>query len=224
MKVPFLKGIINAFQQSLHVSVINYDHPKAVDVHQPYFLAKSPDDLHYLRDKLLAGIGRKSDACSTNGPRIAILNRKGTRSLIDPEGMAERIEKVIDKGSVVVHYNEKTSFNEQIAFFSGVDILISPHGAQLTGIPFMPNCGSVLEFFPAGYLWPDYFGALATSSGLNYSYIYLGNDEGGLFRGNGLKAAMIRSINRRVHMCPPIDKVVESLPILVTQWQQCCGL
>mmetsp|Transcript_62296 Transcript_62296/g.69729 ORF Transcript_62296/g.69729 Transcript_62296/m.69729 type:complete len:186 (+) Transcript_62296:170-727(+) len=69
-----------------------------------------------------------------------------------------------------------------------MDIVVSPHGAQLTGLPFLAGggtttttnnnkhnnktCPKLLEIFPPGYFLPDYFGSLAHESGIGYSYIY----------------------------------------------------
>jgi hypothetical protein len=43
----------------------------------------------------------------------------------------------------------------ELDFFGNVDILISPHGAQLTGIQFMPQHSEVLEVFPLGCVAPN---------------------------------------------------------------------
>jgi hypothetical protein len=75
---------------------------------------------------------------------------------------------------------EKKSFVEQVEYFRNTDILISGHGAQLTGLAFMANdldangksCKQVMEFFPKNYALPYYFGSLAVQSGLDHSYVY----------------------------------------------------
>lgn len=40
----------------------------------------------------------------------------------------------------------------QVKLMSSTDILISPHGAQLTNMFFMDRNSSVMEFFPKGWL------------------------------------------------------------------------
>lgn len=108
---------------------------------------------------------------------------------------------------VPVMYFEGKTFVEQVSFMSSTDIVISPHGAQLISLPFMPSGGAVLELFPPHYLndgtfvlffpihncLPDqetlneshqnklhfieYFGSLSAISGIEHNYIYLGDDS-----------------------------------------------
>ena len=58
-------------------------------------------------------------------------------------------------------------------FFVNTDILISPHGAQLGSIPFLPDCAAILELFPQYYWIPGYYGSLAKASGHPYYHLYL---------------------------------------------------
>ncbi|TKY59468.1 transferase [Spatholobus suberectus] len=52
---------------------------------------------------------------------------------------------------MVAHSNNLT-FCEQVKLMSLTDILISPHGAQLTNMFLMERNSSVMEFFPKGWL------------------------------------------------------------------------
>merc|ERR1711884_71820 len=70
---------------------------------------------------------------------------------------------------------------DQVEFFRNADIVISGHGAGLTGLPFMANgletpdsksCKQILEFYPKGYALPYYFGSLAIQSGIGHNYVY----------------------------------------------------
>ncbi|GFY95498.1 hypothetical protein Acr_10g0008830 [Actinidia rufa] len=51
----------------------------------------------------------------------------------------------------VAHSNDLT-FCEQVKLMSLTDILVSPHGAQLTNMFLMDRNSSVMEFFPKGWL------------------------------------------------------------------------
>jgi hypothetical protein len=44
---------------------------------------------------------------------------------------------------VRVMYFENATFQEQMEFFATVDIVITPHGAQSTGLFFLPICGAI---------------------------------------------------------------------------------
>lgn len=105
-----------------------------------------------------------NNVCS-RPPRIGILNRKRTRSVLNSEDLAQDLSNMKyvyesdaqqdgkndrqenfrtthrrhSKQPVTVTYFENKDFAEQIRFFRNTDILISPHGAQLTGLPFMAN-------------------------------------------------------------------------------------
>ena len=80
--------------------------------------------------------------------------------------------------SAGVHYLSSfdgLSFQEQIAFMHKIDILIGPHGAQLTSVPFIPECGGILELFSTGYYKPGFFGSLSRSTGHYHISYYTGN-------------------------------------------------
>jgi Glycosyltransferase 61 len=63
----------------------------------------------------------------------------------------------------VAHF-ETATFLEQVEFFANTDIVLSPHGAQLTGLAFLPRCGHILEIFPPYYLYDNFFGSLADAA------------------------------------------------------------
>merc|ERR1712178_589922 len=69
------------------------------------------------------------------------------------------------------------TFIQQLELMSNTDVLISPHGAQLSTIPFMPDCGCLLEIMPYSYWFPGYFQALAKNSGLIAAWQYPFNSD-----------------------------------------------
>jgi Glycosyltransferase 61 len=137
-------------------------------------------------------------------PRIGILNRAGSRRLEQVNALVDRLGQDLryhnhhhptspqqqqqqQPPPPRLMYFENASFAEQVQFFAETDILVSPHGAQLTGIPFMrignntttassssscSSCRQVLEIFPPAYILPDFFGTLTVQSGLHHSYLY----------------------------------------------------
>jgi hypothetical protein len=118
---------------------------------------------------------------------------------------------------------ESASFADQVDFFSSIDILISPHGAQLTGLPFMPNCGGLVELFPKGYFIPKFFGSLAIGSGLGYGYVYMsgGNETHENKKMSATTSGRVRA--RKVKLCPPSNKIVDAVRVLIADWYQCCN-
>ncbi|HCR3763789.1 TPA: glycosyltransferase family 61 protein [Citrobacter freundii] len=54
-------------------------------------------------------------------------------------------------------YAEELSFSEQVRIFSNASILVSPHGAGLTNILFMPKSSALVEIFNRDYIQPDFY-------------------------------------------------------------------
>ncbi|OIV93122.1 hypothetical protein TanjilG_20784 [Lupinus angustifolius] len=52
----------------------------------------------------------------------------------------------------MIAYSNNLTFCDQVKLMSMTDILISPHGAQLTNLFLMERNSSVMEFFPKGWL------------------------------------------------------------------------
>jgi len=128
-------------------------------------------------------------------PRIGILNRKGTRSfenLDDLERHLETSRQLYDPDDddgrgllplvppeVSSIYFENATFSEQVGFFHSVDFLLTPHGAQSTGLPFLANtaCPHFIEIFPESYVMPGFFGTLSTYSEIRYSYFHVSSSS-----------------------------------------------
>jgi Glycosyltransferase 61 len=167
-------------------------------------------------------------------PRIAILNRKleSGRHLLNANTIASSIEETYGNQTIVsVTYFEKKTFLEQIQFFAETDIVISPHGAQLTGMAFLPKCASLLELFPLDYLNPDYFGSLAAAMNISHSFFYMGdNNEDPDIVLPYEKYHFIRvgkqfktHDTRHDSLCPNVASVVSAVVNMVNNWQECCS-
>ena len=202
----------------------------------PGFQLRKPNDLHEFMDAVVPhyGINKGKQRAGCQGksarPRIAILNRnygdpknkkkRGSRSILNSEATSMAIEQEILKGTnaAPVVYFENATFQEQLAFFDNVDILVSPHGAQLTGVGFMPRCGGLVELFPPFYYYPHYFGQLAVDSGLSYMSIYVA-------RYNKTDDPNRLKFNQAVkrHLCPQIDPVLQAIRNLEAKWHTCCS-
>lgn len=172
-------------------------------------------------------------------PTIGILNRKASngRSIGNAESLVQNItseffggddaETLSSPPTVVLTHFEGQSFQQQVQFFHDIDLLISPHGAQLIGIPFMANkpCTKMIELFPHNYLVPDYFGTLAVDSGIEYSYIYVSErpptaaqTEAGRIAPETSKT---RGAARQQTICVDPDILVGALQFLIRDWCTC---
>lgn len=137
----------------------------------------------------------KVDFCA-KPPRIGIINRKNNRGIINAEQLVNDLNEFryvyrnhAGKTPITVQadqpveniFFEGLDFLGQVEFFRRTDILITGHGAQLTGIPFIAtdidpetrkSCKQVLEIFPYYYFMPKFFGGLAVQSGVGHNYVY----------------------------------------------------
>ncbi|KAL1833239.1 hypothetical protein DCAR_0103313 [Daucus carota subsp. sativus] len=86
---------------------------------------------------------------------MTLLMRTGGRSFQNESEVVrifdEECKKVEGCRIMVAHSNNLT-FCEQVRLMSSTDILISPHGAQLTNLFLMNKNSSVMEFYPKGWL------------------------------------------------------------------------
>lgn len=111
--------------------------------------------LNYITDQEFKLKDQSFETCSNPRPRIAILNRDSnySRTILNSRIISDQLMPLSRDDMVPIKYFESLSFPDQVSFFRSVDILISPHGAQLTGLPFMnAPCAHIVELFPkVGY-------------------------------------------------------------------------
>lgn len=174
-----------------------------------------------------------SPSCHSS-PRIAILNRHQHREWVSAVAFVERFaqRRRIDSNHnqnnntvvPIVYFHSDTTFADQVQFFVTTDILISPHGAQLTGLAFLPDCGAVLEVFPAGYYLPHFFGSLARASNHPHRYVTLvshGTDWP-TEAVAGMQTQAARQKARNKQLCPDPDTIVHAVENMVAEWHECC--
>ncbi|XP_057975959.1 uncharacterized protein LOC131163381 [Malania oleifera] len=98
------------------------------------------------------GDGRRR---GVGGIGMTVLLRTGARSFRNESavvGIFERECSRVEGCRLVVAYSNNQSFCEQVKMMRMTDILVSPHGAQLTNMFLMDRNSSVMEFFPKGWL------------------------------------------------------------------------
>ncbi|CAA7055709.1 unnamed protein product [Microthlaspi erraticum] len=103
---------------------------------------------------------------------MTLLMRTGPRSLKNEpavinvfRGECERVEWC----EVKVSYSNNLTFCEQVELMRKTDVLVSPHGAQLTNLVLMDKNSSVMEFSPKGWLKLAGVGQLVYKWGANWS-------------------------------------------------------
>lgn len=229
---PFLKGFKAFLRHGMNVAIAR-NHTEAVvrtklvDGFPQAFALMGSEDAHALTERVLSysGMNYTPPVCRTDEkacPRIAILNRKLKRELLNAQEITDAIRAILGANcSITITDFETTPFLGQVQFFAETDLVVSPHGAQLTGIPFLPRCGSVLELFPAGFFLPHYFGSLAASSRIHHGYMYLGTNLAAEQAAAEQSVAWRRKIRSRP-ICPPISKIVNGILQMVDTWRRCC--
>ena len=161
---------------------------------------------------------QRSIQCSS--PRIRILNRRKTRSIRNVEDVSQYLESHLGL-PVSIFYFEKATFSQQVNWISTADILVSPHGAQLTTLSVLPPCASVLELFPVGYYTPKFFGSLAAASLHDHYTAYNGMDaraEMHNFYENHTQRVMARSVN----FCLRPQDIAPMVEEMLQKWRTCC--
>lgn len=239
------------------------------------FLFRHADELNDLMQRYLESgqemeqTDDEDEACPV--PQIRILSRLNNRAISNAQEIANRLNTLdfrqggaADKSAaatilswltqqtrspfrnVTVHFFEGATFLEQVQFFRTTDILISGHGAQLTGLPFLgaerkrshqriSTCAQLMELFPKNYAIPYYFGSLAVQAGVAHSYMYLAED--GVKKNNNTEYSIVFPWENRVgskfeervrarsaNLRPSVDVMVDAVGELVRDWRDCwCG-
>ncbi|GKY98765.1 hypothetical protein MPSEU_000832700 [Mayamaea pseudoterrestris] len=199
----FLKGFIERMRDVFGVRVVHMrSNLKVVRPIYTYdwdeqrsFAMRNERDAHELRNRILdrMKLPEAKKSCWNHKLRIRILSRKNSRSIQNVKAIVRALEdaflgdddnenasssiEAVHVESIRVATFEEATFRKQLEFLSQADILVAAHGAELTGIPFQPQCAAVLELFPGGYAVPAFFGSLAAVSGVSHSYMYLGHGD-----------------------------------------------
>lgn len=236
--------------------------PKVREIHRPlgyvFSHARRLNEMaqrHYgMGQEIEEPITNKNDSSDASRTiRVGILNREASdgRSITNAEDLVKRIDSDIfgvdnneDNSTVVsqktstssfvtlVYINEKHTLEEQVRFFNAIDILVSPHGSQLTGIPLMANkdCAQLIELFPVMYYMPDFYGSLAIDSGIGYSHLYFSNETAEA-QSRKYKTAVqgriidpdiqTRTSDRSKNLCVDTGAVVSAVKEAITEWHKC---
>ena len=170
---------------------------------------KRPIHAAALRTKILQSL-KFEDKRRTSTARIAIVDRKHTRRIINLKRMVAAVQEAFPNAIVETAYMEDMKPTEQFLFWSQHDIIVTGHGAAITNAFFLPpgNASAVIEIFPPHY-YPDIFSLLLKSAGLHgYGYFngvsdYITDHE------EYSKTFKERSFWREQNLIPPVDAIVD---------------
>lgn len=216
----YIRSLVGSAQKGIGLKVFE-DYPLKIlpnaEFPDAFAMFNPSEDSELLRKLLVPKI--QSIRCVA--PRISILDRKKTRSLLNVEFIAAHFSELFD-ASITVKYFEKATFQEQMEFMANTDILISPHGAQLTSLIVMPECASVLELFPVSYYLPWFYGSLADASAVRHYSAYAGNRDPVADMVKIWANKTLRVAARSLGMCPSVSSLDAMLRQIVLNWYECC--
>ena len=190
----------------------------------PAHALADPDHVRNFGDKILRHYKQSpmpKKSCE-QPPRICILDRERTRRILNVKQLKHGLQTAFPDSPVSIRYFERATFLEQVQVFSSADILISPHGAQLSSIPFLPKCAKPLELFTAGYYVPDFYGSLSTHAGLSHSSAYVGDEAAQGDLRYRMESVETRTRARAQSMCPNVSDLVQLVQTNMRLWRECC--
>lgn len=166
---------------------------------------------------------RKDDSVARL-PKIAILNvaEESSRHIWNAKELAASIEDTFPGQIVPMVYSENHTLLEHVQFFMENDIVLSPHGAHLTGIAFMKNCSTIVEFFPKDFLLADMYRPLAANVGVTHKYFYLSDNEDQIQSFERFHYVPTAE-HQEIHQCPNVTTVMSALFDVIRNWRPCCS-
>lgn len=179
----------------------------------PFAMKNPVADTESLRNILVPQ--KKVHQVDCNAPRIVVLNRKGNnRRITNIHSVLEQLSSSWPK--IKTDAFDGVPYHEQFRRMANTDIVLTPHGAQLTSMIVMPRCGAVLELFPTGYFIPNFFGSLADVASIRHYTAYHGVNA------TAEMARTTRGSARGVDICPDPQGLKAMLDTMLEEWHGCC--
>ncbi|CAL9171370.1 unnamed protein product [Musa hybrid cultivar] len=107
-----------------------------------------------MRCKARAYCGIAAEAADPEANRMTLLLRLGPRSFKNESEVIRIFREECEKVGgcrIKVAWANNMTFCEQVKLMSETDVLVSPHGAQLTNLFLMDKNSSIMEFYPKGW-------------------------------------------------------------------------
>ena len=171
---------------------------------------KRPQDAAALRTTILRSLKVKEKQ-RTSATRIAIVNRKSTRRIMNRKIMVAALRATFPNTTVKTVYMEDMTPEQQFRFWSQQDIVITGHGAAITNAFFLPprNTSAVIEIFPPHYYPAHYFSSLLESAGIRGYGHFNGVSDYIADNAEHSKTKAERSLYRQQNLKPSVDAVVD---------------
>jgi hypothetical protein len=126
---------------------------------------------------LLESVGRRVLGTEGRPPergRVYVSRRGGTRALHEEEMIEQHLAR---EGFTVFDPDSHPRWIDQVALFSGAELVVGPHGAGLVNAAFLPEGSHVIELRPDAYS-AEMFEALCRARGVRYTSVPLPVEQG----------------------------------------------
>ena len=231
----FMVGMMKAMLDVFNVTVTTteqVDLSRAVDLKiwgyawdgRAFFMRR--EDAWKWTESILRSEAIERDACK-DVVRVGILNRHPGygRTILNARDIQDQLSRVFGEKVQVdeVLFEDKT-FREQIDWFASHDLIVTSHGAQETGMPFMPKCGVLLEVFPSVYFVPDYFYSLSDSTHVQH-YIINNDKSRDPIADTKKSSETLESEDaaKQTTLCPATKNMLDYLLTAIRAWDSCCS-
>ena len=143
----------------------------------------SPNMLSFLVDNINHVVANCNSNLGSDFSRIYISRSKASSRKVLNE---DEVLPILLENDFKIVYAEDLSFIEQVQMFSSCNILVSPHGAGLTNMLFMPTGSVILELRNNTEAPNNTFLRLAKGIGHKYYYL-LSHENNGCFQSDDLQ-------------------------------------
>lgn len=234
----FLKGLLQVMSDDFNVTVTTTDQVNETELKQAvdlriwggewygsaFFMRR--DDAWKWTERILRSERIERESCK-DFVRIGILNRHPGygRSILNARHILDQLLHVFGEKVQVdeVLFEDKT-FREQIDWFASQDIVLTSHGAQETGLPFMPKCSAIVEIFPSSYFVPEYFSSLSDSSHVRH-YMMCNDKSRDPIADTKESSKTEKSLKeaKKTNLCPATSSILDDLLTAIRDWDSCCN-
>lgn len=219
----FLPSMIRAFQDIMGVEIRYSPSSPSIaftrerDDYQPYYFEHA-DDFAFFRSAVLEHyFPSKPRLVCPDKVRVGILDRQGTRGLLNVDEVRAAIAETLGDNvdTITHHFFENATFLAQVDYMADVDLLVTPHGAQQSSIPFLSPCATIIEIFVPNYYVANFFGSLAKASGHDLYSIFVGDGQPEISNHYDVNATAQK-------VCAPIPTLKEGLMRMLDDYRACC--
>eukprot|EP00277_Geminigera_cryophila_P006631 CAMPEP_0179415628 /NCGR_PEP_ID=MMETSP0799-20121207/6336_1 /TAXON_ID=46947 /ORGANISM="Geminigera cryophila, Strain CCMP2564" /LENGTH=404 /DNA_ID=CAMNT_0021188385 /DNA_START=140 /DNA_END=1354 /DNA_ORIENTATION=+ len=196
--------------------------------HMSYFFRKPPvkyfsriSDVFALQQSILGHSLLQRVPAENATIVVLVLNRKGTRRMVHGEGIVRALQKSRLGRHIEVVYvpNMQGSLQNQAHIMHTSDIIISPHGAQLTNLAFIRPCTVVAEIFPRGYYMNFFQPYVLAAGGISFEAYEEGRSVESDSHGVHILAERLR--RRGTSILVSNVSVVRALPRFIMEFSMC---